>query len=246
MARGKVYLDTDTTETTDTAAQSSNGAAGWEDAPTATATGKHKGRHVDDGNGICVKCGQPITQRTSTLGRPRSSNSLTIEMVASMMWLGGGIGLEHLPQTVPVIGVIAKPVEREDGSEGASPAKAAGRVMQLEAAIAGKRIDRAVRGTVVGKFINALLNISGPWAELVPLFLPPLLLGGAAAFPALVERFPVLKGMMVATMLPVLTEAAKLAEQQGALMQNLQSVNEETIAQTVNVIQDILSDKSTD
>jgi hypothetical protein len=228
------------TETADPA------ASGWEAPASSTpiGTGRHKGRHMDDGNGVCLKCGLVIadikgSRASSNVVRPRTSNSLTIEMVASMLWLGAGLGLEHMPPTLPVIGVIAKPVE--EGK--ASPAKASGRVMQLEASIAGKRIDKAIKGTVVAKFINALLSMSGPWAELIPLFLPPLIIGGVAAWPQLVERFPVLKGMLVATMLPVLTEAAKLAEQQSALMGNLEAVSAENIAQAVTVISGILSDE---
>jgi hypothetical protein len=251
MARPKVYADTESDA--DPAAQSSDGAAGWEAPASSTpiGVGPHRGRHkyVD---GVCEKCGRKQSdaqaaqaQRTgsTSMGRPRTSNSLTIEMVASMLWLGGGIALEHQPPQTPVIGVIAQPVEREDGTTGASPAKASGRVMQLEASIAGKRIDRAIKGTVVAKFINALLSMTGPWAELVPLFLPPLIIGGVAAWPSVVERFPVLKGMMVAVMLPVLSEAAKLAEQQSELMGNLQAVSAENIAQAVSVIQDMLNNE---
>lgn len=249
MARTKVYEPAETVG--DSAAQDSNGAAGWEAPASSTPIGMapHKGRHTYR-DGICEKCGRIQSEAqesrpasSKSVGRPSTSNSLTIEMVASMLWLGGGIALEKLPEQTPIVGVIARPVEREDGSLGASPAKAAGKVMQLEASIAGKRIDRAIKGTVVARFINAILNATGPWAELVPLLLPPLILGGAAAFPAFVERFPVLKGMMVATMLPVLTEAAKLAEQQQALMGNLQTVSAENIASAVSVIQGILNNE---
>lgn len=252
MPRAKVYTEDETTATPgDSAAQNSNGESGWEPEAPATpiGVGKHKGRHVDDGSGVCVKCGLVIADikgtRTSSnaVGRPRSSNSLTIEMVASMLWLGAGVGLEHVQPSWPVVGVIGKPVEREDGTTGASPAKASGRVMQLEAAIAGKRIDKAIKGTVVAKFINAFLSMSGPWAELIPLFLPPLIIGGVAAWPSLVERFPVLRGMMVATMLPVLTEAAKLAEHQAALMGNLEAVSAESINNAMNVIASVLNNE---
>jgi hypothetical protein len=250
VPRAKVYTDGDTVAEGDSAAQNSNGEAGWETPQTPIGTGKHKGRHVDDGNGVCLKCGLVIAdiQRRGTTSRtptPRASNSLTIEMVASMAWLGAGMGLQYLPKQTPIIGVIAQPVplRNEQGAQigkGVAPAVAAGRVMQLEASIAGKRIDKAIKGTVVAKFINALLNLSGPWAELVPLFLPPLIIGGVAAWPSILERFPWIKGMMVATMLPVLTEAAKLAEQQATLMGNLEAVSQENIAQAVSVIQDML------
>jgi hypothetical protein len=252
MARPKVYDNVETSD--DAAAQNSNGDAGWE-APAASTpigVGKHKGRHMDDGNGVCLKCGLVIAdaQRktaTRSTGSTRSSstNSMTIEMFASMAWLGAGLGLQHLPPQTPLIGVIAQPVALQDAEgrvigEGVAPAVAAGRVMQLEASIAGKRIDKAIKGTVVAKFINALLNMSGPWAELIPLLLPPLIIGGVAAFPALIERYPVLKGMMVASMLPILSEAAKLAEQQSTLMDNLEAVSQENVAQAWSVIQDVL------
>ncbi len=250
MAREKVYTPVETSD--DAAAQNSNGDAGWE-APAASTpigVGKHKGRHMDDGNGVCLKCGLVISdiQRkgsTPRTGSPRVSNSMTIEMFASMAWLGAGLGLQHLPAQTPLIGVIAQPVALQDAEgrvigEGVAPSVAAGRVMQLEASIAGKRIDKAIKGTVVAKFINALLNMSGPWAELIPLLLPPLIIGGVAAFPALIERYPVLKGMMVASMLPILSEAAKLAEQQSALMDNLGAVSQENVAQAWSVIQDVL------
>jgi hypothetical protein len=252
MPRTKVYVEGDPDTSADSAAQNSNGDAGWE-APAATpiGTGKHKGRHMDDGNGVCLKCGLIIAdiQRkgsTPRTGSTRSSNSLTIEMIASMAWLGAGIGLQHLPAQTPLIGVIAQPVALQDAEgrvigEGAAPSVAAGRVMQLEASIAGKRIDRAIKGTVVAKFINAILNMSGPWAELVPLLLPPLIIGGVAAWPSIVERFPVVKGMMIAAILPVLVEASKLAENQAALMSNLESVSQENIAEAVNVINSMLS-----
>jgi hypothetical protein len=248
VPRPKVYDNVETSD--DAAAQDSNGAAGWEATAAATpiGMGPHRGKHTYR-DGICIKCGQSQSdvqarqqaRGTRTSSTPRTSNSLTIEMITSMAWLGFGKGLELLPEQTPFIGVIATPTQ-----EGmAAPSQAAGRVMQLEASIAGKRIDRAIKGTVVAKFINAILNMTGPWAELVPLFLPPLLIGGAAAFPALIERYPWIKGMMVATMLPVLTEAAKLAEQQSALMGNLEAVSQENIAQAVSVINDMLSPAKT-
>jgi hypothetical protein len=235
----------------DTAAQDTDGASGWEDHPNgsteATPIGfaAHKGRHTFR-DGFCIKCGKAESEvsegsaKSSSLTRGRSSNNLTIEMLASALWLGAGIGIENIPEQTPFIGIIAKPVERPDGSEGVAPTKATGRMLQLEASIAGRRIDKAIKGTIVAKFLNALLNASGPWAEIVPLLLPPLIMGVAAAYPAVIERFPALKALMVATMVPVLTEAAKLAEQQSELMGVLNQANEQTIAQAINEIQNIM------
>lgn len=229
----------DEREATDTAAQSSNGQSGWEEPEIEAQPigfAPHKGRHTYR-DGICIKCGRKESdeEKPKTLAKARTSNNITLEMMASGVWLLAGVGLENLNPEWPVVGPvlkpIASPVEREDGSLGVAPSKAAGRMMQLEATIAGKRIDKALKGTVVAKFINALLNATGPWAELVPLILPPLIMGAVAAYPAIVERFPMVKALMVGTMLPVLKEAAKMADEQEALKEMVGSVDQESIAQ---------------
>jgi hypothetical protein len=253
-------IDPETTEgTTDTGAQ--NGKGGWEiptetDNATPLGTGELCGtpgapfkRHRWDGD-ICKRCGA-VKSAVSASGERKSSGSRTlrgsgkasntIETIASLCWMGAGMGFEYLPTRAPLIGRLAEPVERTDGTFGAAPSVAVGRVMQLEASIAGKRIDSALRGTPVGKFIVALLNATGPWAELAPLFLPPLMVGIAAMYPELAERF---KGLMVAAMIPVLTEASKNAEAQAALMSQLEGVNAETVAQAAAVVDSLLGIKA--
>lgn len=250
--------------TTDTAAQ--NGS-GWE-VDTATQTtaaigtgtacgspGAAYKRHKWDGE-ICTHCGAtkssvtpertPSTGKRTTSTRTTKASSQTIEMLAGLLWQGAGMGLEYLPTRAPFIGRLAEPVSRvnpDDPSQSivtAPPSVAVGRVMQLESAIAGKRIDNALRGTPVGKFINALMNATGPWAEILPLFLPPLIVGAAAMYPEFAARF---KGIMVAAMIPVLTEASKMAEQQAALMGQLEGVNAETVAQASALVDSLLGIK---
>lgn len=242
--------------TEDVAAQ--NGKGGWEtDAQAATPIGTgtvcgspgaaYKRHKWDDQ--ICTHCGATKasvaperTPREKGTGGTRTTraSSGTIEQIAGLIWMGAGMGLEYLPSKTPVIGAFAEPVVRPDGSEGASPSTAMGRVMQLEAPIAGARIEKALRGTIVGKFVNALMNASGPWAEILPLFIPPLMVGAAAMYPELAERF---KGFMVAAMVPVLVEASKMAEQQAKLMGQFEDVSAERVAQASALVDSLLGIK---
>ena len=185
--------------TDDTGAQNGKSAGGWETGPADNATapigvgptcgspGASFKRHKWDDQ-ICTHCGATkasvTPERTPrTPGTPRTTrvSSGTIEQLVGLLWLGAGLGSEHLikPET-PLIGSFAVPVERADGTSGAAPSVAVGKVLQLEAPIAGKKIEAALRGTAVGKFINALMSATGPWVELIPLMVPPLVIGFAA------------------------------------------------------------------
>jgi hypothetical protein len=256
MTRNKVY-DADTVEaaTGDAADQNTNGDSGWETTapPSDTPIGfaKHTGRHTYR-DGVCVKCGkregEPSTPSSSDsprreLTKGRSSGSgMSREMLLALLWLGAGIGLENIPEEVniPILGPVVERISKPQAEGMASPTKASGRVMQLEAAIAGKRLDKAVRGTLIGKALDWVLSQGGPLTELLPLLLPPIIIGVAASAPALMERFPMIKTMMVGALMPVLAEAAKLQDQQAALVGSLDGVNQEAIAKAVMAIQGFL------
>ena len=238
--------------TEDTAAQ--NGKGGWETEQTSASpigTGAVCGtpgasfkRHKWDDQ-ICTHCGATkasvAPERTPReKGTPRTTraSSGTIEQLVGLLWLGAGLGSEHLikPET-PLIGAFAVPVEREDGSTGAAPSVAVGRVLQLEAPIAGKKIEAALRGTAVGKFINALMSATGPWTELIPLMIPPLVIGFAALYPDISDRF---KPIMVAMMTPTLSEASRMAEAQSKLMSQLDDVSAENFARAAAAVDAML------
>ena len=245
--------------TEDTGAQNGKSAGGWETdtqnaSPIGTGAvcgtpGAAYKRHKWDED-ICTHCGAtkasvtpertPRSERSTGSTRTTKATSGTIEQIAGLIWMGAGMGLEYLPSKTPVIGILAEPVKRDDDTEGAPPSVAMGRVMQLEAPIAGARIEKALRGTMVGKFVNALMNASGPWAEILPLFIPPLMVGVAAMYPELAERF---KGFMVAAMVPVLVEASKMAEQQAKLMGQFEDVSAERIAQASALVDSLLGIK---
>jgi len=237
MARPKVFEEVQEAPSDETAAdQNSNGAAGWE-VNTATATpigtGPHKGRHTYR-DGVCIKCGaiegqtQPRQQRTSLAPRAKSG-SIGIPQLISAVWMAAGIGLERQPW------ILQEPTQ-----EGmAPPAVAVGRVLKLESAVAGKRIDKALRGTPVYAVLTKMLDAVGPWADLAPLIAPPLIIGIASVKPELGEQF---RPMLVASLIPMLIESAKMAEEQARLLQQFEGVTAEVLEQA-NVIVDSLLKK---
>ena len=174
MARTRVFDETHE-ETTETSAdQNSNGASGWE-SPEATPIGmaKHKGRHTYR-NGVCEKCGAIEGETKTSVPRkqgsslaPRGKSTIGIHSLISFAWMGMGIALERQPWILQESVVEGK----------APPAKAVGAVLKMESAVAGKRIDKALRGTPVYAALSKMLDAAGPWADLAPLFIPPLVIG---------------------------------------------------------------------
>jgi hypothetical protein len=235
MARPKVFEEAQEAPSDETAAdQNSNGASGWEvpqESTTPIGVRPHKGKHRFR-DGVCTKCGaiegqvQPRQQRTSL--SPRGKTTIGIPQLISAVWMAAGIGLEKQPW------ILQEPVQ-----EGmAPPAVAVARVIKLESAVAGKRIDKALRGTPVYAALTKLLDVAGPWAELAPLFAPPLIIGLASIKPELGEQF---RPMLVASLIPVLIESTKMAEEQARLLAQFEGVTAEVVQQANAIVDSLLS-----
>jgi len=211
------------------------GAGHWvtDEAPAYTGT-PCAGRHRWKGGNVCIRCGAPKPQRqprqaATEATAVRGVRIGAFETMASMLWGGVGMGVEY--QRV----IIGRLTHNKDATEPGKVSGPVGRSLQLEAAIAGKRIDRAFHKAspfwyaVVARFMN-----KATWfTELVPLMVPPTVVGMAAQFPELVERF---KPQVAALMVPVLVEIAKYNQQQAELMSKLEGYNAQTLSEAMDML----------
>lgn len=224
------------------ASQNSNGSTGWEVGeyrdPNLPAEklvyAPHRGRHTYR-DGVCIRCGRREDDTTPTKTQRQEitrsvSKSVSLDTLISGVWMAAGIGLEKQPWIL-----------RTPAAEGmASPAEAVGKVLQLESAVAGKKIEKALRGTAVYKLLHTFLNSVGPWAKLAPLLMPPLIVGIASVRPDIGERF---RPMMVAAMVPMLVEAAKMQEEQARLVAQMEEVSADMISAANALVDELLGTK---
>jgi hypothetical protein len=242
-------------ETAPTEPEGNGTGAGWETptGPTAGAVcvselGSFQ-RHSWAGTDTCERCGasKPATRSseprnaTDKPSRTRVTRTGELETAISLAWMGIGVAVEKQPWLAQVYrdgdGYKERNPEAEPGSEPITIAQAVGKAVQMESAIAGKRIDRALRRTPVYKIIAPYFSTVGVAADLAPLIAPPLLFGLAAARPDIAAKY---KPQMVYMLLPVLAEQAKLAEQQMELMQNIEGVTVETIEMATRMVDGLL------
>lgn len=232
MPRTKVFTP-ETTEPPDEQAadQNSNGASGWEAAAVSPiGFAPHRGKHrMRDGS--CTKCGKTeaelalsSTSLSRTTSRGSGGKALGIDTLITGGFFGLGMLLERRPW---MLESLPNP-----------PATPVGRALQLEAAVAGKRIEKALRGTVVYKVVQAFLDKGGPWVEIAPVFAMPLIVGVASMRPDLAEKF---RPVMVSAMLPILIDAAKYAEDQARIMQAAEGVTAEMVEAANQLVSSLLA-----
>lgn len=219
--------------------------SGWETAPETGGTACK--RHRWNGGDTCVRCGATKADvqnaRTGSdgsggsvevVGRARQSRGRSgdLETLISIGWAGIGFGISRQPW------LLQEPTGRKDSSgDEITVAGSIGAAWSVESAVAGKRIDRALRRTPVYRHIVRWITPAGVAADIVPLFIPPIVVGLAAYKPEVAREFkPLLMGLMI----PVLAEAAKLAEQQAELVANLGNVNDEVIQQASDFIDNLV------
>jgi hypothetical protein len=158
-----------------------------------------------------------------------------VETIASLLWLAAGVGIEYQP----LLG--RKPFHAKDDPDGVPVAVAVGRSLQMESAIAGRRIDRALRSNpIVYGIINLFLSHpTAKWAvELGPLLVPPLIVLAAGIMPE--AAFDRLRGVMMTALIPVVVEQAKLIQQQTELMSKMEGMSEDNINMAANMIDALL------
>ena len=236
----------------------SNGsAAGWEHTDTGgTAVCVSElgsfARHKWAGGETCERChvAKPTAatreaKDSSGIARTRAPRTGELETAISLAWMGAGIGIEKQPWVGQVYmnretGLYVSAKDAGENDRPVTVAEAVGKTIQMESAIAGKRIDRALRRTPLYKILAPYFSTVGLAADLAPLIAPPLLVGLAAARPDIGERF---KPMMVMMLLPVLAEQAKMAESQNELIEKMEGVNQNTIDAASNLIDELLGTK---
>jgi len=111
--------------------------------------------------------------------------------------------------------------------------------MQFEAAIAGPRIQRALRKTPLWKPIMAMMKQVGPWADLAPLIGPPILVGLMASNPKLRDTLAM---PLVAMLTPLVAETAKMAEDTTSAMQLAETFSEENKADALQLVSFLFQD----
>jgi hypothetical protein len=209
--------------------------AGYEPVEPITA-GTHQ-RHKWKGGDTCVVCGAHRKTRTPRAPRAVAATKIgNVETIASLLWLGLGVGVEYQP----VVG--RKPFRNQkDNPEAVPVAVAIGRSLQMESAIAGRRIDRALRSNpLIYGIINLFLSHpTAKWAvELGPLLVPPLIVLAAGMLPE--QAFDRLRGVMMTALIPVVVEQAKLIQQQTELMSKMEGMSEDNINMAANMIDALL------
>jgi hypothetical protein len=157
------------------------------------------------------------------------------ETLGATVWAALGLGVQYQPV------LMAQPVKREDGSEveGKKVKDVVGNTIASQAAMAGKRIDRAFhKASPVWYGIAARYVKRVTWAtELAPLLIAPTFVYALAAYPQVASKF---KAQLVGLMLPVFIEQAKLAQQQRDMMQQFEDINQETLNEALAMINTLL------
>jgi hypothetical protein len=238
---------------TATAEEPSSNGSGWENGPVSEGAvcvselGAFK-RHSWAGTDTCERCGA-VKERpaspTKEPGAPARTRGIgrtgELETAISLAWMGLGIAVEKQPWLGNVYmnretGEYVTPTGDEE-SRPVTITEAVGKTLQMESSIAGKRIDRALRRTPLYRVLVPYFATAGVVADLAPLLAPPLVIGLATARPDIGEKF---KPMMVALLLPVLAEQAKMAEAQMELMSKVEGVNAEVLERATAMVDDLL------
>lgn len=102
------------------------------------------------------------------------------------------------------------------------PGPPMGRILQLEATIAGPKVAAALKHTPIYPWL--VRATVGPWAELMPLIVPPLIVGAVSMNPQLMER---VRPLLLSMILPIVVENMKKAEEQSALIQMMGDVTDQ-------------------
>jgi hypothetical protein len=152
------------------------------------------------------------------------------------MWAGLGFGIAKQPW-------VGQEKTDEDTR---TVAEVVGMTVQMEAGIAGKRVERALRRTPAYKYIVQAITPIGIAADLGPLVMAPAMFGLAAWKPEVVRNSPGLQRVMLGMLVPILAEQAKMAEKQAELLSNFEGYNEETLAQASKILESILGEPKED
>lgn len=215
---------------TEPAAEADESSAGWQPI-TATICKKHRWQ----GGTTCVRCGASKPTKTATRTRTHVATARTspLEEIIALTWGGIGAGIQRQPW------FLKKPrTFLIDGQEieGKPISVALGQSLQMEAAVAGRRIDRAFRKgspllyALVSTFLDKVTWVS----DIGPLLIPPLI---ATAPPQVVQE---MKPMLMSMLIPVLVEQAKIAQQQKELMDKLGMLNKEVLDQAEKIIDQLI------
>jgi hypothetical protein len=248
MARKAEYTEPDTTEAVP--GEQPTGESGWE-TPTTAETGNvitPCRRHTFKGGQTCIRCGAPRPARAVRAPRAASAggSSESLETVLTLLWGAIGLGIEHQPLigkeprtfTLHSINPINDEII-ETEVKGAPVSVAVGKALQMEAAVAGRRIDRAWRHgsplsyALVNLFVNKVT-----WAtDLAPLLVAPMVV---ALPPAILER---VKPMLAQALIPVLVEQAQMMRKQADAMDNLDQFTKDAVENAESMIDVMLGIK---
>lgn len=240
MPTKSVELFDETGERTETSSE----GGGWEATQAETKAETNAvcvsdagsfARHKWSGGDICVRCGAtkptPSSETRSSTGRTRRGRAGRLESLLSTAWLALGYGIEKQPF------LLSDPVKQGE-RETIPPAVAAGRAMQLEAAVAGRKLDQAFSRhpayRIVARFLD---DQGGAFIDIAPLLAMPILVGLAAQNPERAERY---KGMLVTMMIPVLMEQTRMMEEQAELLGKLEGATSETLEQAAEIVNNLL------
>jgi hypothetical protein len=193
---------------------------------------RYKDRQTGETFDYCLRCGEAKADATAaekpasaatTPRAPRTSTkrTQTLDMILGGLWYGAGALTKNLGT----------------GSERGAPLVVAGKVMQLEAGIAGPKLHAALKRTPLYPYIAVAQSQVGWLADLAVILAPPLLLGAAAANPKVAQGF---KPILVGVLTPMLAEVAKAAAQQSALLSALEGYDEDTINAAASIVDDLL------
>jgi len=117
-----------------------------------------------------------------------------------------------------------------------------GKVLQLEAGIAGPRLHKVLKKTPLYPYIMIAESQVGWIADVGMLVAAPLAVGFAAMNPGAARA---MKPLMVGLLVPVLAEIAKNSGQQAALLESLETYDRETIELASRIIDDIVGPEPT-
>lgn|SRR5487761_181340 len=235
-----LYEQEQETETPTDGGWESNGANNGSVASSGKVCIRHR---YKGGDGIhCTNCGQAKETRAATvartLGGGRSARAGALEMPISLAWMGLGFAMEHQNK------LLAEPRRLEADGEGEPTgipvSVAVGRTFKMEASVAGKRIDKALRATPFYRAVAPWFDMAGGLADVGALFAPPLLVGLAALRPEVVQNNPAIRSIMVGTLIPILVEQAKMAERQAELLSKLEGADAATIEQANAIVDSLL------
>lgn len=185
---------------------------------------KYKDRQTGTIYDYCLNCGQArpapgqSTQRAPSSGSGGGKTVTPLDTLFSGAWMALGM------------------VVRNAVPEPAGPA--AGKMIQLEAGIAGPKLHKAIKKTPLYPYLAIASNQLSWVADISMLVVPPILIGLAAARPKLAKQF---KPVLVTALVPVLAEAAKQAERQRKLIENLEGYSQETISMADQLIDSLIN-----